>query len=178
MACPLVPPEAAIPGNCGWCGKELPRAKDGSILHNRRWCLGHGRSWWINHGWTWARGEALKRDNYQCVRCGVASGTTVDGCLRCVGRWPHGDDPPPYHVRRPYSVVLEVNHIDPRRGAGYANGCWHHLDGLETLCHDCHQIVTAAQRAEGAPPSIAAIARNRRLKAESLPIWQDPSTLG
>ena len=43
---------------------------------------------------------------------------------------------------------LEVNHIEPRKGAGYGPGCHHHLDGLETLCHACHLEVTAAQLAE------------------------------
>ena len=41
---------------------------------------------------------------------------------------------------------LEVNHIEPRRGAGYGNGCHHHPDNLETLCHAHHLVVTAAQR--------------------------------
>lgn len=41
---------------------------------------------------------------------------------------------------------LEVNHIDPRRGQGYGKGCHHHLDNLETLCHDCHVLVTREQR--------------------------------
>lgn len=41
---------------------------------------------------------------------------------------------------------LEVNHIVPRRGAGYGNGCHHHIENLETLCHAHHLEVTAAQR--------------------------------
>lgn len=41
---------------------------------------------------------------------------------------------------------LEVNHIEPRVGKGYGWGCWNHLDNLETLCHDCHVLVTNAQR--------------------------------
>lgn len=42
---------------------------------------------------------------------------------------------------------LEVNHIDPRVGAGYLSGCWNHPENLETLCHDCHVKVTNAQMA-------------------------------
>jgi 5-methylcytosine-specific restriction endonuclease McrA len=42
-------------------------------------------------------------------------------------------------------VHLEVNHIDPRNGAGYGRGCWNHLDGLETLCRVCHVDVTTQQ---------------------------------
>jgi 5-methylcytosine-specific restriction endonuclease McrA len=48
-----------------------------------------------------------------------------------------------------YRAALEVNHIEPRRGAGYQGGCHHHLSNLETLCHDCHVAVTGAQRRHG-----------------------------
>jgi hypothetical protein len=41
---------------------------------------------------------------------------------------------------------MEVHHVDPRRGAGYAAGCHHHLDLLETLCRACHVAVTNEQR--------------------------------
>lgn len=41
---------------------------------------------------------------------------------------------------------LEVNHIVPRNGGGYGFGCWHHHSNLETLCHDCHVVVTREQR--------------------------------
>lgn len=93
-----------------------------------------------NHAWTWARFRALRRDKSTCQRCGkkfeddanikqVLVGFYYDGRDR-VDRWP-----------------MEVNHREPRNGQGYEAGCWHHLDGLETLCHDCHLIVTAEQRA-------------------------------
>ncbi len=52
------------------------------------------------------------------------------GCVRC---------------GTPYR--LEVNHIEPRNGAGYGNGCWHHQSGLETLCHRHHVEETNRQRA-------------------------------
>ena len=49
---------------------------------------------------------------------------------------------------------LEVNHIEPLVGAGYATSCAHHAENLEVLCRSCHQGVTkdqaAARRAEGA----------------------------
>lgn len=41
---------------------------------------------------------------------------------------------------------LEVNHINPRNGAGYGFSCGHHLDNLEVLCHTCHVKVTNEQR--------------------------------
>jgi 5-methylcytosine-specific restriction endonuclease McrA len=69
-----------------------------------------------NHFWGLARKRALKRDERSCVTCG--------------GMGPG----------------LQVHHIDPRRGAGYAAGCHHHLDLLETLCHACHVEVTNVQR--------------------------------
>ena len=76
------------------------------------------------------------------------------------------DDPATLHeahelarVRNPHCGVvrakyddpnakLEVNHKVPRAGAGYGWGCWHHLDGLETLCRPCHRKVTNAQALE------------------------------
>lgn len=44
---------------------------------------------------------------------------------------------------------LEVNHREPVLGKHAQAGCHHHLDGLETLCHRCHLVVTAEQRAAG-----------------------------
>lgn len=42
----------------------------------------------------------------------------------------------------------EVNHRDPRIGRGYHQGCHHHLDGLERLCHTCHVAETTRQARE------------------------------
>lgn len=44
---------------------------------------------------------------------------------------------------------LEVNHIKPCLGKHGKKGCWHHIDNLETLCHECHVQVTNEQRASG-----------------------------
>lgn len=41
--------------------------------------------------------------------------------------------------------ALEVNHRVPILGRHAVTGCHHHLDGVETLCHDCHVVVTAEQ---------------------------------
>jgi hypothetical protein len=46
----------------------------------------------------------------------------------------------------------EVNHIDPRYGRGYHQGCHNHLDRLESLCHVHHVVETNRQRAERATP--------------------------
>ncbi len=44
------------------------------------------------------------------------------------------------------ACALEVHHIVAREGHGYGAGCHHHLDGLETLCHRCHAVITAEQQ--------------------------------
>ncbi len=49
--------------------------------------------------------------------------------------------------RTMFPVKLEVNHIIPREGKGYGQGCHNHQENLETLCHACHLQVTADQRA-------------------------------
>lgn len=71
------------------------------------------------HYWTNAREWALKKSRGICARC--------------------GDVP-----NRP-----EVNHRTPILGLHAVGGCHHHSVGLEVLCHPCHLIVTAEQRAAG-----------------------------
>jgi 5-methylcytosine-specific restriction endonuclease McrA len=44
---------------------------------------------------------------------------------------------------------LEVNHIKPCLGKHGKKGCWHHISNLETLCHECHLVVTSEQRKSG-----------------------------
>ncbi len=76
-----------------------------------------------NHLWTYARKAAVRRDR-GCVVCGSHNG-------------------------------LEVNHIRPLGSVKWFDGnrgrasCLHHLDGLETLCHQHHVEVTRRQRSEG-----------------------------
>lgn len=65
---------------------------------------------------------------------------------------------------------LEVNHIEPRRGRGYSNGCHNHQDNLETLCHDCHVKVTCEQ--QGWIPACEREARKQELKLEALVVSQ------
>lgn len=55
-----------------------------------------------------------------------------------------------------FSHDLEVNHVNPRRGKGYAAGCHNHQDNLETLCRACHADETARQRRERRPEREAA----------------------
>ena len=49
------------------------------------------------------------------------------------------------HLLRHKIIAAEVNHIVPRVGAGYGNGCHNHQDNLETLCHACHVTTTTQQ---------------------------------
>jgi 5-methylcytosine-specific restriction endonuclease McrA len=60
---------------------------------------------------------------------------------------------------------LEVNHIEPRVGRGYGWGCHNHPDNLETLCHDCHLVVTRNQHAA------RAAARRTAARAIAIAAW-------
>jgi 5-methylcytosine-specific restriction endonuclease McrA len=87
----------------------------------RRWCSDRCRADFVdNHFWGHARARALSRDRSCCQHCGTRNGT------------------------------MEVHHVEPRRGRGYAAGCHHHLDMLETLCRPCHVAMTNAQRRQHA----------------------------
>jgi 5-methylcytosine-specific restriction endonuclease McrA len=87
----------------------------------RRWCSDRCRADFVgNHFWGPARERALARDGRSCTHCGARQSQ------------------------------MQVHHVDPRRGAGYAAGCHHHHDLLETLCQPCHVVETNAQRREQA----------------------------
>lgn len=122
-------------GQCYLCGKALEGTR-------QRWCSQEcSNTWWRNHMWAMARGAAVKRDGNACVRCGAKEGAKLGckcgdaACGRAGRSWGHSA----------LTVALEVNHIEPRNGGGYAAGCHHHLANLETLCHDCHVIETTRQ---------------------------------
>lgn len=106
------------------CGHQRICFVDGKPLPPRRqyWCSAECVALWLsNHEWSAASYARLKADHRTCQRCGyVANGVRV----------------------------MEVNHIVPRVGAGYHQGCHHHQDGLETLCHPCHVIETTRQGRE------------------------------
>ncbi|HVF75505.1 MAG TPA: HNH endonuclease [Acidimicrobiales bacterium] len=108
------------PGHCGWCGVVLKGRRT-------RWCSDEHRTAFANnHEWTAARKAAVERDGHACTRCDAHDRLGPDGM------W--------------IGVQLQVNHIEPRCGRGYGNGCHHHLDNLETLCHPCHVETTNEQR--------------------------------
>lgn len=123
------------PGRCGWCAKDLPPRRS-------RWCSAECRIQYLaNHYWAYARDEAVR----------LAGGWSDWTCARC-GQHPERD--PDLEYWRKDLSTPEVNHTIPRVGAGYAEGCWHHLDLLEVLCHACHVIETTLQIRErrGIPP--------------------------
>lgn len=134
---------------CAWDGKELTGRR-------RRWCSDAcGHAFAQQHTWSVAREAAKERDGQMCRICGRGWGAAkVLTLLLILG----GHDPREAAARVDEdfkdlfvawcrSPRLEVNHVTPRRGGGYHAGCWNHLDGLETLCHDCHVIETKRQQA-------------------------------
>lgn len=149
MFCCRTPEWKPYCGQCGFCGKDLVNtgyacraSKDVRPPHLDEYNK--------NHYWGQARFEALRRDEYKCVKCGWPEGVDQSICPDCET---------PY-VRPRFETTrwcipcrksagrgpLEVNHIIPRDGNKDDNSCFHHLENLETLCHACHVDVTAEQR--------------------------------
>lgn len=165
----------------GMTGDETRKLRicflDAKRLPARRqiWCSDECvQRWHENHSWAWARHAAVDRDKATCVRCGRERIRLIDQCGNCGIPWtdemhlldggcPKGWSDRPierrYHVRYTKWLELEVNHKDPREGRGYHEGCHHHQDRLETLCHDCHVIETTRQgrerRRRRAPDTLA-----------------------
>lgn len=125
---------------CRWCNAELSGRK-------QRWCSSecaneNGR----NHWWTYARHAALRRDESRCVQC-AAEG--VDLGIGARGLQVH-------HMTALHTLMIDVKTwmgnddvFSTRRVHHSDGGCWHHLDGLVTLCKPCH---LAAHRATPAKP--------------------------
>lgn len=144
LACPVSRWRGAAE-RCRWC--DRPAAPGFAWCGNR--CEDEYRA---NHWWDHARRAALARDANRCVSCGIGPDTLV--LVRSVARVVLHLGP--VGAARLWATdewravelacLVEVNHVEPRVGAGYGSGCHHHLDGLETLCHGCHAAVTTAQR--------------------------------
>lgn len=195
--CPMVPATFGDGLHCDLCGSDLPRIKTGPrrgpIAPGRRWCSTEcSETYWANHQWNLTRHAALKRDDYRCVKCGSDGGTRRGTCAIDQEPWPcrkagqkerrdlgSGYSFTYEHRERIEVGALEVNHIEPRKGGGYTNGCWHHLDGVETLCRPCHVEVTKAQLREWRPPKErppkGASRPDRPPEAPSLPLWEQAS---
>ena len=131
-----------------------PRTCDGCGVgltgYARRWCSeACSDRWWGNHAWGFARPFAIKR-------AGGYHEATCDQCGKRVG-W-----------------SAEVNHVEPRNGAGYGAGCHHHQTNLQVLCHGCHVAETTRQTRErlgipqGGRTSVTFAAR----EAMPEPLWE------
>jgi 5-methylcytosine-specific restriction endonuclease McrA len=117
---------------CVGCGAPLKGRQ-------RVWCSGDCETlFWQNHQWGMARAVVLVRDHKRCRRCGT-TGTRVWQYQTWLGT----------DKSFSYKETLEVNHIIPVMGRHGQSGCHHHLDGLETLCHDCHVDETNRQFKRG-----------------------------
>lgn len=142
-------PHLDTPGVCNRCGAPL-------FGRRTEWCSDKcQREFRQQHDWNAARAAALVRDGHRCVRCGG------DGSEQRETRWHPAFSESQLRrlgvellTNEPITAILiaavrepwlEVNHIAPRNGQGYGWGCAHHLDGLETLCHQHHVEVTRDQ---------------------------------
>lgn len=140
-------------GVCAGCAKPLSGRQ-------RRWC---GKlcenEFTRQHDWGAARDAVKRRDGHRCVRCGRGPADELAEFDKRVRALTDGRDvsdgeragfaKSPWAKQLRLDLSLEVNHIVPRRGAGYGFGCWNHLDNLITLCHQCHLQSTAQQRSTG-----------------------------
>lgn len=131
---------------CAWCGDPLsPRGQ--------RWCPRRAsrdratcaQEFWRNHGWSWARDEAIRRSS------GYPFFIDADPNLHYGSRFAEGSCD-----ECGSRSSLEVNHVEPRNGGGYGDGCHHHQTNLQVLCHDCHVKETTRQGRErrGLPTTI------------------------
>jgi ferredoxin len=160
---PLAVVYAAEAGACAlsaWSGQaDRCRWCDAAVAGDSVWC-GHvcADEYARNHWWDHARPATLVRDGERCVRCGLgpASCATAKALLAFLiprtrldwARAWRSDELVHLLGALASASALEVNHIEPRRGGGYAHGCHHHQTNLETLCHRCHARVTAHQQHE------------------------------
>ena len=146
-------PECARRRICFLDGRELPKRR-------QRWCSDRCvETYYRNHAWStasfWARARA-KLDLVAAIgkildweelhRLGLVA--IPSRCERCGRR---GE--------------VEINHVVPRAGEGYEEGCHHHQTNLEPLCHPCHVAETTAQIRErkGLGPRVS--------PAETLPLF-------
>lgn len=126
--CPLAPRDHGA-RTCYGCAGPLTG-------YARKWCSqACSDRWWTNHAWGFARPEAIRRSgglSREAWNEGLPSPYEWWTCDDCGG---HDGTP-------------EVNHVEPRAGAGYGPGCHHHQTNLQVLCHACHVAETTRQTRE------------------------------
>lgn len=159
MYCCRTPGWKPYCGECGYCGKAL--VNTGYACRAKKSVQPpHLQEYNRNHYWGQARYAALRRDDNKCVKCGYQEQYRCPECGGSLygGRWCRGCR------REPGRGPLEVNHIIPRNGNKDDNSCFHHLDNLETLCHDCHVKETRVQRRHRKAVKLWELRRLRREK--------------
>jgi 5-methylcytosine-specific restriction endonuclease McrA len=155
--CPLKPVPRGIPGECDRCGKKL-------VGRQTRWCS--DRTWGGGSKCARLFHEVFERNHDWNDARKAALKRDRNRCVKCGS-----------------TDRLEVNHIVPREGRGYGRGCWHHLDGLETLCHDCHVETTRQQAQErrtrvtiiGLDPSLTSFGISDGVRHETIKTTPDRS---
>ena len=141
---------------CAWCKKQLPK-KSGNQRYCSNACLNEV---WIRCSPNHARDQVRKRDQGICAMCSLDCGEDDLDVLseryqrECTGS--KYDDPRRISwldkiatlkasLRRKYGGAChswEVDHIVPVAEGGIGCG----LEGLRTLCRDCHRKRTASWR--------------------------------
>jgi len=178
-------------GTCRGCSAALSgrRTVWCSTRCSKRWWTVFARE----HDWNDARKAALKRDRKQCTICGSdglapahlhaelldaekRTGAAVIAIRRkAAHERTRGERAAALRARAEAIAArnalerryrLEVDHIIPRVGGGYATGCWNHLSNLRTLCHTHHVAITNRQRD----------ARKAHLSAQAELVGRCPST--
>jgi len=102
-------------GRCRWCNRECEGRRS-------RWCTDACYAAFANnHFWGPASHAAKTRDGFKCIR---------EDCTNLRGLSTHHIVPLSTLTIEVYGETRKVKHSD--------GGCWHHLDGLESLCELHH----------------------------------------
>lgn len=117
---------SGLEGYCRWCNKYLENPKQ------KRWCSGQClESWRLHHRYFLARQFVMKlaRGRCSCVRANNEPRHVL--CAHC------GACESVVALR---GGIMTCDHIIPRQGDKSRFSCKHHLDNLQILCFDCHNL--------------------------------------
>lgn len=185
-------------GTCVWCGKDLPRNKDGSPSKVRRWhpdCVAAYREL-IDTAHQVKLVE--KRDGRRCFDCGrthyvVGVKTWEVGSGFCglwfgdhsyIGQGVHiydwGDVDGPFTPVRFREIALELDHDVPLWRVAHLPDeeriKYFRIENLRLRCRECHKAKTAREAAERA--KLKRLARKRQAHLDRMAeksTWQAPS---